>query len=202
MAGMTQVQRDDAVRCVRLAHKCAWIECRRRRGRVPLEDLQGEAMLALVMACMRFDESKGARPGNDRTLHLLWYARRYISSRLRHFARKQLCGGIYRAPRSSTGRTKAVASLDTAMDVHDLHPADPQAHVHGFEPGAIAERCGCDPREAEIISLRYGPDELHLAEIGRMHGISRERTRQLADRALGRMAEHMREERAWKHVSR
>ena len=76
----------------------------------------------------------------------------------------------------------------------DEQAADP---VEGIDRGELADQLGralwtLTPRDREIIELRFGLGEeepMNLAEIGKRIGLSRERVRQLANRALQRLRE-------------
>lgn len=107
------------------------------------------------------------------------------------------------ATHDATMSSPTPLSLDAKSD-HDLAILD---HLVADEPdpadlldvGRLEQQMraaleALSPIEQDILRLRYGLDgakRLTLAEVGKQHGLSRERIRQLQERALERLREHM-----------
>ena len=78
---------------------------------------------------------------------------------------------------------RAIAQLADTLAGHSHHPAD------FLERPALAT---LPPRDAKVLRLYFGIEDGQsrtLEEIGRMMGVTRERIRQLRDRALIRLRE-------------
>jgi RNA polymerase primary sigma factor len=90
------------------------------------------------------------------------------------------------APRGDGGDT---CLYDSLSDTESLNPAD-GAHdrqMKGHLEGLIA---ALSPREAKMVRLRFGLDGRHertLDEVGLEFGLTRERVRQVLEKALGKL---------------
>lgn len=175
---------------------------RRYRDRgVPTEDLINEGNLGMLRAAERFDPDRGVR--------FVTYAD--------WFVRQGMLAAVARAGRAAPpipssgdrpGRPvprATVLSLDVGSDPSgEGSPlrgrlADPAAPVPGAaEKGRElrrALRAGLaflPRREQRVLRLYFGLDDTRsrtLADVGRELGVSRERARQLKDRALRRLRE-------------
>lgn len=162
---------------------------RRYRGSgVPLSDLVNEGNLGLLRAVERFDETRGVRFVS----YAHWWVRRAIVEAIdRHRGRA-------RGDRGSP----APLSLDEPLSpdgegtLQDILP-DPQ----GVEPESRivqdslrnaleASLADLPAREASVVRRYFGIESGYgedLGEIGGALGVSRERARQLRDRALARL---------------
>jgi RNA polymerase sigma factor (sigma-70 family) len=163
-----------------LADSLAWRQYRRCGQTVPLEELLGEARLALVYAASLYDERKGVPFGA------------YVTMVIRH----RLVQAVTFWRRG--GRLDHVRFTD--MPVHD-----PEENPHWFEPicprsreadeeAIIREfldqvRRAMPPRWFLILEL-YFVYEYTLEEIGGQFDISRERVRQLLAKAIARARAH------------
>jgi RNA polymerase primary sigma factor len=77
--------------------------------------------------------------------------------------------------------------VDTRTSLDALLHADLRRHL-------LAGLEQLDRRQARIIDLRFGisdGDPLTLEEVGQMHGVTRERIRQIESKALNRLPRHM-----------
>lgn len=171
---------------------------RRYRGRgVPMEDLVNEGNLGLLRAAERFDPDRGVR--------FVTYAA--------FFVRQTMLDAVARSGRTAPlppsdrtgrkGRGAVIVSLEAPRTPDDSGAAlvelleDPAARG-ADRPGDRGERrrvletglAFLPGREERVLRLFFGLDgrgQRSLARIGRELGVSRERVRQLKDRALGRL---------------
>lgn len=168
---------------------------KRYRGRgVPMEDLVTEGNLALLKAAERYDGERGVR--------FVGYASRWVrQAMLDAVARATWKGEASppspRAPRRPTflsldgpsrGDGSALAERLAAPGTEGDRPLQARAVREALETG-LALLPG---REERVLRLYFGLDDSpsrSLAEIAGELGVSRERVRQLKDRALARLRE-------------
>jgi RNA polymerase primary sigma factor len=164
---------------------------RRYRGSdVPMSDLVNEGNVGLLRAAERFDETRGVRFVS----YAHWWVRRSIVEAIdRHHGRHRDDASV--APLS----LDEPLTPDGEGTLQDILP-DPR----GVEPeealmrsslrGAIeASLADLPPREAAVVRRYFGIESGYgedLGEIGLALGVSRERARQLRDRALARLRVH------------
>ena len=174
---------------------------RRYRGRgVPMEDLVNEGNLGLLRAAERFDPDRGVR--------FVTYAA--------FFVRQTMLDAVARSGRTApplpedradrTGRRSraaVVVSLEAPRTPDDSGTALAELLEDPAAPGADGPGAGRERRrtletglaflpgrEERVLRLFFGLDgrgQRSLARIGRELGVSRERVRQLKDRALARL---------------
>lgn len=160
---------------------------------VPLSDLVNEGNLGLIRAARRFDERRGVRFIS----YAVFWVRQAILQALAEGAEVQ-------APEDE--RVRCV-SLDSPIwesretnlgDVVADETADgPEALIeaHDLRDALDSSLTRLPEREERILRLYFGLDDGEprtLDEIGRRLRISRERARQLKDRALSRLRAHAR----------
>jgi len=175
----------------------------RNRG-VPLEDLVNEGNIGLIRAAGRFDP--------ERSIRFVSYAVYWIRQAIMKAIREN--GGLIRVPRSRTGELPRIAalrmqaargtlSLDTPVSgmedaesfgacLEDRSAQKPEEALVGaslkHEIGSVL--AGLSDREASILEERFGlagGKQTSLLEVGRKHGLSKERVRQIEIKALRRI---------------
>lgn len=131
---------------------------------LPIDDLVNEGNIALIKSARSFDPAKGTR--------LVVYA----ASRIRQAMEKAI------------GREEESASLkelkeDTGKNSAADGSNDPLASEVSLQLTSL------DQREREVIRALYGIDQpaMTLAEAGMQLGVSRERARQIRDKALRKL---------------
>ncbi|HEV8410811.1 MAG TPA: RNA polymerase sigma factor RpoD/SigA [Gemmatimonadaceae bacterium] len=163
---------------------------------VPLGDLIGEGNVGLLRAARRFDPALGVRFIS----YAVWWIRQALQSAV---ARQS---SVVRVPivvaRAEGGSRPADISLDTPLGsggnqtLLDLIGSgeEESAAIEGAATeyaSRIEEALSRLPeRDAKILRLQFGLDggrEHSLVEIGQLMGVTRERVRQLRDRALRRL---------------
>lgn len=127
---------------------------------VPQEDLEQEGMIGLLEAADKYDESKGAKFSTYATF---WIRKRVIES--------------VEKEKKSTYKTSALNEETTRDEIQT--PEQSTRDKLAF-PEGIPEA------EKIVVKLLY-EDQLTLKEISKQLGISRERVRQLKEKALRRM---------------
>jgi RNA polymerase primary sigma factor len=154
------------------------------------EDLLQVACLGLLRAAEKFEPERGFKFSTCAT----WWVRQALSRAVQD-------SGLIRAPAGRPRRR--VASLDAVLPGHepDDHLAPRLVDDRGptaFDAAAAALlREGTQdvlgtlpPREREVLRLRFGlggTGGLTLEEVGQLLRVSRERVRQLEQRALARL---------------
>lgn len=130
---------------------------------LPIDDLVNEGNIALVKAARSFDPTKGSR--------LVIYA----ASRIRQAMEKALGeeeeSANMKELKDGSGNNAEAGLFDSA-----LSPFDPEFST-------------LDEREREVIRAIYGIGQpvQTLAEVGMQLGVSRERARQIRDKALRKL---------------
>ena len=162
---------------------------RYRHFGVPLPDLVTEGNIGLIRAAERFDDRRGVRF----TSYAIWWIRQSIVAALRQQAGMDPTGatGVHYlsldAPAGVDERTQ-LGELVTREPSGD--PAD-RAERNALRDVLEASLTLLDSREASVLRLYYGLAEdrepLSLADIGARLGVSRERVRQIRERALSRL---------------
>ena len=156
---------------------------------VGLADLVNEGNLGLIRAARRFDERRGVRFVS----YAVWWIRQAILQAIERNGD---------GPRDSGEPRRRYVSLDApAWSDVDTRLQEVLSDDESEGPEERAQRLALrdaldtslavlPEREEEILRLYFGLDDedpLTLAEIGRRVGVSRERIRQLKDRALARL---------------
>ncbi|MFQ5689930.1 MAG: RNA polymerase sigma factor RpoD/SigA [Gemmatimonadota bacterium] len=155
---------------------------------VPLPDLVNEGNLGLLRAAGRFDGSRGVRFIS----YAVWWIRQAIV--------QAVTRGSGRG--AGSGAAPAWLSLDAPLGegrearlrdvLADPQPDDPGAKVElDALRDALAASLTCLPeREERVLRLYFGLDgdpPRSLDQVGSELGVSRERVRQIRERALARM---------------
>ena len=156
-----------------------WIAGRWARGRPQLaDDLRQEACLALMVAATKFDPNhpRASWPG-------------FVRSRVDY----AILGFLSRLKKNQERFPEARPIVDledgTATQAVDLLPVDPSP-LQEPERSYIAARAreavaALPPRERDVVNRRYlAGDGATLEVVGNALGVSRERVRQLEQRAL------------------
>jgi RNA polymerase primary sigma factor len=168
---------------------------------VPLEDLVNEGNIGLIQAAARFDPERGIR--------FVTYAVHWIRQAIAKAIREN--SGVIRVPRSRPSErtrlaaqaARRVVSLDSP--VAGTEDADPLISCLEDRSAPKPEEAlldtslkedvgsvlaGLSHRDASVLSDRFGiagRERASLLEIGRKHGLSKERIRQIEKRALRRI---------------
>ena len=180
----------------------SWLARDFRYSGVPREDLEAEGRLGLFEAALRFDPSHGAQ--------FLTYASFWSRRRMQTFVARQ--ARVVRRPASRTGqaRDRDDVSLDqpvsegSALSWADLlvdhkNPRALDAMVCAEDAALITFAAReLPPQWRTIIVRRFGLDggpAMTLAAVGETIGLSRERVRQIEQKAMARLREHL--EKVW-----
>ncbi len=169
----------------------------RNRG-VPLEDLVNEGNIGLIRAAGLFDPDRGVRFVS----YAAWWIRRAILAVIRDN------GSLIRVPRScSSGRAGARApvawrtvSLDcpigddedgesfgSCLEDHSVPRPEEVLMGASLKNDVGSVLAGLSGREAAVVRDRFGlagSARTSLNEVGRRHGLSKERVRQIEKRAM------------------
>lgn len=175
------------------AHFVSWIAREFHHSGVAREDLEAEGRLGLFDAALRFDASRGVQF----LTYASWWARR----RMQTFIARHAC--VVRRPGSRpVRRIRDDVSLDDAVapggtsrwqDVlPDAGAVQPLESVLLDESAEVIAMLAAElpPLWKAILVSRYGLDgdaPKTLAAIGEMHGLSRERVRQIEVKCLTRL---------------
>lgn len=182
-------------------HRFIWREARRyaatgARIGLELDDLVQEGQQGALIAARRFDPVKGAR--------YMTYAVWWIRARILDVLRKPMVhvpNDVSRSMCRGEG-LPAVSSLDLPILEDGTTIADRLTSEGGEDQADLRVAAGevrtilrlLQPREQLILIRRFGlhgrPEET-LDAIGISLGLSRERVRQLQDRALARLRRHI-----------
>jgi len=174
---------------------------RYRNGGVPLEDLVNEGNIGLIHAAERFDPDRGVRFVS----YAVWWIRQAILKAIREDGR------LIRLPRSRAEElsqeratlmqaAQTTLSLDspvTGMEdsgslgacLEDRSVPKPEEVLVGvsLQEHMDSALAGLSEREASILRGRFGlagSKRITLREVGRKHGVSKERVRQIEKKAL------------------
>lgn len=177
------------------------VACARRyRGRgVSMEDLVNEGNLGLLRAAERFDPERGVRF----VTYAAWFVRQTMLDAVARAGRAAPPVPAAVGERGRRARRATLVSLEAPADpggsgapLADLvadpaaatadRPADRRERRRALETGLAF----LPEREERVLRLFFGLGGVtprSLARIGREMGVSRERVRQLKDRALDRL---------------
>ena len=162
---------------------------------VPLADLIDDGNLALLHAARRFDAGKGAKFIS----YAVWWVRQAIAQSLADQ------GQAVRVPLNWSGaqrRIRRAVSLDAPIrDREDTTLLEVLPDEAGASPDQVATidnladsvataLAQLPAREADVLRLYFGfggEEPLTLERIGHKFGVTRERVRQIKDRALWRI---------------
>ena len=163
---------------------------------VALGDLIGEGNVGLLRAARRFDPAQGVRFIS----YAVWWIRQALQSAV---ARQS---SVVRIPivvaRTEGGSRPADISLDTPLNndgnqtlLDIIGSREDESAESEFSTAERESRIGqavlgLPEREARILRLHFGLEggrEHTLVEIGQILGVTRERVRQIRDRALRRL---------------
>lgn len=154
---------------------------------VALSDLVNEGNLGLIRAAERFDEQKGVRFIS----YAVWWIRQAI---LQAIDRARIPGHV-QGPPARWVSLDAPLGDDRSARLADVVADDGEGPHDEVQRGALREAVDssltCLPeREARVLRRYFGLDDgvpATLDQIAREIGVSRERVRQLKDRALARL---------------
>ena len=152
---------------------------------MPLTDLIGEGNVGLLTAARKFDPDQGVKFIS----YAVWWIRQAILASLaRH-------GRTVRVPLNRTADLSKI--VRTAEALRQELRREPTPEEIGQATGlslevvqSLAALNTLQRRDAKVLRLYFGLDggrEHTLEEIGGMLGVTRERVRQLRDRALKRL---------------
>ena len=186
----------DALVCANLRFVVSMAKKYQARG-VALADLIDEGNIGLMRAARKFDERKGIKFIS----YAVWWIRQAILQERAEQSRVVRVP-LYRARAVSQAQLSLdapVASSDDGQLLEylpdDIMPRpDEQALKNSLAESLESAMALLRPREVHIIRLYFGlggEEPLTLEEIGAQLGITRERVRQIRDRALRRMRQSM-----------
>lgn len=155
-----------------LARRLAWKQFQSCARTMPLDELNGEAMYALVYAAGMFDEERGVPFGAFATMAITHRLIQAVNvwrrgGRLSHIRFTDLSASTasdFDTPCPRTRESMECASLHEQLD---------------------RVRRSLPPRWFTVLQLYYG-DGHTLEEVGHRLGVTRERVRQLITKAVGR----------------
>lgn len=158
---------------------------KRYRGRgLSLADLVNEGNLGLLRAAERFDETRGVRFVS----YAVWWVRQSILQAIaRDAGPSDEAGPLERLSLDEPLDPEAGATLEEVVPDERAVSPDARAHEEALRHAVDASLMALPEREQLVLRLYFGLDgepPLALAEIGRRLGVSRERARQIKDRAL------------------
>lgn len=158
-----------------LANRLAWKQYQNCARTVPLDELRGEALYGLVYAAGMFD------PG--RNVPFAAYASLAITHRLIHAVTVWRRGGRLAHVRFTDLTAQTTNEFDTPC-LHTRESID-EAGIH-----ELIERVRqlLPPRWFQALQLYYAHGHT-LEEVGHQLGVTRERVRQLLNKAMGRARE-------------
>jgi len=151
-----------------LVYSCA---ARFRSGYVDFDDLRSEGLLALVRAVDWYDPWRGNR-FSTYACHAIIRA----MIRLSRQSRKHLSS----FPLTDDAKTEALAEQESWTDVY----------VPRLQRVMAGNLCDLTDRESDILGLRFPSDDSPrrtLEEVGSTCGLSKERVRQIQNRALRKL---------------
>ncbi len=178
----------------------SWLARDFRYSGVPREDLEAEGRLGLFEAALRFDPSHGAQ--------FLTYASFWSRRRMQTFVARH--ARVVRRPASRTGHGRdrddvsldqpvsegsSVSWADLLVDQKNPRPLDAMV---GAEDAALITFAARElpPQWRTIIVRRFGLDggpAMTLAAVGETVGLSRERVRQIEQKAMARLRARLEE---------
>jgi len=155
-----------------IAEQMARWQFRRCHRMVPLDELISESMFGLVYAAGMFDPSRSVPFGT--------YARLAIRHRLTYTVKRWLRGGT----RHARNFADVLAEPDQQIDPVCHRTREP---IEAIQTHELVEslRRRMNPRWYRIFELYYA-EGCTMREVGKRVGVSRERVRQLLDKAKAR----------------
>ncbi len=161
---------------------------------VPLMDLIGEGNVGLMTAARKFDPDRGVKFIS----YAVWWIRQAIQAAIARHGRPvrvplNRTADLNRLGRATTllterlGRAPMERFVPTAKE-----GTDTATLVSSQTTDLDAALAALPPRDAKVLRLYFGLDDgktRTLEEIGQMMGVTRERIRQLRDRALRQLRE-------------
>ena len=164
---------------------------RRYQGNgVPLSDLVNEGNVGLLRAAERFDETRGVRFVS----YAHWWIRRAIVDAIDgQRATARAWAGAGELSLDEPLKVDGDGTLQDVVPDTSVVAADRRLALQALGFALEASLADLPPREAEVLRRYFGLGEAaaeDLGEIGRSLGVSRERARQLKERALSRLRAH------------
>jgi RNA polymerase primary sigma factor len=175
-------------------HFVSWIAREFLPSGVAREDLEAEGRLGLFDAALRFDASRGVQF----LTYASWWARR----RMQTFVARHACVVRRPGPRPMRGQSFNDVSLDDLVSPGATHRwsdvLSDEAATQPLDTLIVGESAGLvsvlaaelPPLWRSILVRRFGLDgepPMTLAAIGELHGLSRERVRQIEGKCLARL---------------
>ncbi|MGH7540777.1 MAG: sigma-70 family RNA polymerase sigma factor [Gemmatimonadota bacterium] len=181
---------DEAARCRLVSANLRFVVsvARRYRGRgLSLADLVNEGNLGLLRAAERYDETRGVRF----ITYASWWVRQSILQAIaRSAGPRDRVGPLERLSLDEPIGGEAGATLaDLVADDRD-DPPERRMRRRALRYAVDASLTELPAREQLVLRLYFGLDgepPLPLSEVGRRLGVTRERTRQIKERALARL---------------
>ena len=166
---------------------------------VQLDDLISEGNIGMMAAAAKFDATKGTR--------FVSYAAPYVRRQIERAIEEQ--NGIYKVPRDADRQTRqnghpmsvdaplggrSNMSLLSVLENRDSPQADERVYSGAIENAIEFALLSLAPRESQVVNRFFGIDCEHetMAEIAEDMGLTRERVRQIRNRAIRRIKKNYR----------
>lgn len=160
---------------------------RYRHSGIPLADLVNEGNLGLLRAAERFDETHGVRFVS----YAVWWIRQgMVRAISRDADSNERDGGARRLSLDEPLSAGSVAALQDIVPDERVEAPEKRVLQRGMRDAVDSSLTDLPHREQLVLRLYYGLDggpPYTLAEVGERLGVTRERARQIKERALARL---------------